>query len=747
MSLELSSKESQINFKMRESSKQWVYNFENFRLDAEHLLLFRDGEQIKLTPKVVETLLVLIEHEGEIVSKDELMRSLWPDTVVEESNLSQNLYLLRKALGSNANGDPFVETLRRRGYRFCGDVSYARSLTTGNSESARPIRIERSDNIYAVADWNPGRTEKSAERPQRSPWFLAVIILMAFAAVSALGFAIFRGASGSADQKNVPVPFYGRSVERLTTSGLTKRGALSPDGRYLAHMTESSDGGSLWIRQVSSSTDVPIAGPLKGEVVWIGFGNDSESVYYLSLDRDKGDTELFRVPALGGPPVLAAYDTGPVGFSPDGGSIAFVRNYKDESRLVIADANGLNERVVSSKSEPAYFSMMWNAPAWSPDGKTVACPVGLSDASGSYETLIGIDVGTGNDRPLTTKRWKYVGQPNWRGNAIMLTAAERTSSPKQIWHISAENGAATRITQDLNEYSDLSLTSDGSQLGAMLEQISSAITVGPSRINGEQKQIVTEAGVVDEIAWTPDGRMAYVSNAGGGEIWIVNSDGSNKRQLTTGAIAVCGLTVSPDGRYIVFSAERTGTPNLWRIAIDGSDLTQLTSGQSEMYPQFTADGEWIIFQRDLLNSTLWKIRIDGTDSAPFVEQLSARPAVSPDGKFVAYKYLDSSFERSRWSIGIFPAEGGQQTARFDFPANAAERFVRFTPDSQNVAFATLTGGSSDIWLQSLAGGSPKRSTTFNAPNITAFEWSRNGKDIAVLRQTSTRGVVMLTTQK
>ena len=123
MSLELSSKESQINFKMREVGEHRIYEFDGFRLEADHLLFFRDGEQLPHTPKVIETLLALVERRGDVVSTDQLMQIIWPDTVVEESNLSQNLYILRKALGTASSGQPFIETLRRRGYRFTGDVT------------------------------------------------------------------------------------------------------------------------------------------------------------------------------------------------------------------------------------------------------------------------------------------------------------------------------------------------------------------------------------------------------------------------------------------------------------------------------------------------------------------------------------------------------------------------------------------------------------------------------------------------
>ena len=116
MSLGLSSKDLQFNFEMREFSGKRVYEFEDIRLDVDHLLLFRGGQQLALPPKVVETLLVLVERDGEIVSKDDLMQILWPDTVVEESNLSQNLYVLRKELGSTSAGGPCLPR-RPRGSR------------------------------------------------------------------------------------------------------------------------------------------------------------------------------------------------------------------------------------------------------------------------------------------------------------------------------------------------------------------------------------------------------------------------------------------------------------------------------------------------------------------------------------------------------------------------------------------------------------------------------------------------------
>jgi DNA-binding winged helix-turn-helix (wHTH) protein len=115
---------------MAKHSEQRIYEFEEFHLDAAHWMLYRNGREVSLPPKAVETLLALIERRGEIIGKDELMEIIWTDSIVEESNLSQYLHILRKTLGETKDGKPMIETLRRRGYRFLADVSRVERETT-----------------------------------------------------------------------------------------------------------------------------------------------------------------------------------------------------------------------------------------------------------------------------------------------------------------------------------------------------------------------------------------------------------------------------------------------------------------------------------------------------------------------------------------------------------------------------------------------------------------------------------------
>src|SRR5262245_40366798 len=101
---------------------QNCYEFGPFLLDAGERLLLRDGESVPLTPKSFDLLLALVKHHGHLLEKDELLKLVWPDTFVEEANLSSNISLIRKALGEGENGKKFIETVPRRGYRFVAVV-------------------------------------------------------------------------------------------------------------------------------------------------------------------------------------------------------------------------------------------------------------------------------------------------------------------------------------------------------------------------------------------------------------------------------------------------------------------------------------------------------------------------------------------------------------------------------------------------------------------------------------------------
>ena len=732
-----------------------IYEFGPFRLEAQKRRLLREGEVVPLTSKAFDTLLALVEGCGRDMEKDELMRRVWPDTAVEEGNLTLNISSLRKTLGDDRRRHEYIVTIPGKGYRFVAGVRATfDELEVRESTSI----IYEEEEVAPAAETRDGLLSDpaAAARPETRPRVLpparpgrARVLAAAalFAAGAATAFGIYwlngqrqpRGGAAAAS-------FGEMSISRLTTSGKITHAAISPDGKYVAHVTSDAEGDSLWVSHVAAPSSVRIAGPAAAEYVSVTFAPDGASVYYLTLDRDKGHTALYRVPVLGGPSSVAADDVGPVGLSPDGRQMTFIRAYGGESRLIVAGADGTNERVLAARRQPEFFRVDWNAPAWSPDGRTIACQARLSDEKGQYETVVGVGVADGSQTPLTPERWNYTGQPAWLadGSGLLLTANEKATDPTQVWRVALPGGEATRVTQDLSDYFDLSLTAGGGRLAAVQDNTVSGIWVVPAGDADRARQVASEAGWIQEMAWTPDGRIVYRSNAGGSaEVWVMNADGSNPKRLTAGARVSHGLAVSPDGRYIFFASARAGHFNIGRVDSDGGGLKQLTYGDGELYPDCTPDGRWVIFQRGERDARLWKVPADGGEAVQLTETRAFRPAVSPDGGMIAYHYLDPDAERSRWRIGVVSSEGGRRLKQFDLPPTLTWRFVRWSPDRQTIAYANSPGGLSDIWLQPLDGSPPKQLTNFNAEQIIAFGWSQDGRSLAFVRGVKTSDVILI----
>jgi DNA-binding winged helix-turn-helix (wHTH) protein/tetratricopeptide (TPR) repeat protein len=150
-----------------------VYEFGPFRADPEREILYRDGEQVSLTPKSFQTLMVFLRRGKEIVTKDELMKLLWPDSFVEEANLSRNVFMLRKALGESPQDHRYIVTVPGQGYRFAEEVRQVlddRAVAPATNPAPAPVRFVRSD---------------------RRRWVVAVAVLLAATGI-ALGFLLRR---------------------------------------------------------------------------------------------------------------------------------------------------------------------------------------------------------------------------------------------------------------------------------------------------------------------------------------------------------------------------------------------------------------------------------------------------------------------------------------------------------------------------------------------------------------------------
>jgi Tol biopolymer transport system component len=579
---------------------------------------------------------------------------------------------------------------------------------------------------------------------------LALVTLLFVTA--GIGFAIFKLLGRS----NSSAPFQGMKISRLTSSGkaLWTTLSISPDGKYVAYVIDDNRQQGLWVKHVATRANLQIVPPAEVEYRGATFSRDGNHIYYSSSYKNNPTGALYQVPVVGGTirKILEGID-GPVTFSPDGKRLAFVRDIlsKAERALIVANVDGSDEQTLAARKNPDYF--VRRGPAWSPDGKIIACSAGSN--IGSYQNVVAVRVEGGSEEPISSRKFVEVGQVSWLrdGSGLLFTAAEERPSPTQVYHLSYPDGVLQRVTNDLANYFAVSLTADLTAFVAVQQEIPSRIWVVPNGDALRARQITSgKLDGSDGICWTPDNRIVYQSTTGGAfDLWITDADGANQKQLTiqslaagSASVAYASPVISPDGRHLIFKANRTGSFDIWRMDINGGNLKQLTNDGAAFSPQVSPDGQWIIYTSNSLGKdALLKVGIDGGTPVPLTDKPSPQPAISPDGKWIACYYGDE-VSNSPWKIALIPFEGGRPSKLLDVPPTVSiETPIRWTPDRRGVAYVDTRNGVSNIWSQPLDGGPPKQLTYFNADRIFRFDWSPDGKQLACSRGSDTSDVVLM----
>jgi Tol biopolymer transport system component len=357
-------------------------------------------------------------------------------------------------------------------------------------------------------------------------------------------------------------------------------------------------------------------------------------------------------------------------------------------------------------------------------------------------------VSDGAERRVTEERWTDVRQLSWLpdGSALVLSAAEAELSPAQIWILSLPSGEVRRVTNDLNTYLGASVTADGSALVTVQTDRVPNVWVAPAGDATRARQITTGSGKFDGyygLSWAPDGRVVYASMAGGGwDIWVMNADGTGQRQLTAGARSNYGPSVSSDGRHVVFVSNRAGGAfNVWRMDADGGNPLRLTSGRGENFPHVTPDGRWVVYATygGGQEAAVWKVPIEGGEPVRLTRRPASWPFVSPDGKSFVCTYGEGQFSASR--LAVIPIEGGEPTRVYEVAPTFRANTV-WLPDNRGIAYLDARTGTTNVWMQPLAGGKPVQLTNFTADNVASFDWSRDNRLVAT-RSVETTSVVLI----
>jgi eukaryotic-like serine/threonine-protein kinase len=755
---------------MLKQTKQ-LYAFGPFRLDVDERLLMRDGRMTPLPPKVFDTLLVLVENSGRVVSKDELMQSLWPDTFVEESNLTQNISQLRRALGEGAAGAQYIETIPKRGYRFVAGVQ-SLAVNGVSGEEAIAVNGHAPAPAGAPADQHAGQSdvreqtlppavEVETEKLSRNR-SVAVATLITFS-VSVVVLALVvasRRAGNNGGQAGAA--FQQVTLTKLTASGNVLFPTISHDGKFVVYAAQDGDLQSLWVRQLAPNSSAQIVAP--AEVIFVGvtFSHDDNLIYYVARRKGEEVNKLYQVPLLGGAPreIIAGVDS-PVTFSPNGQYFAFVRNYpvERETALIVVKHDGSEERKLLTRKRPEVLSR--RGPSWSPDGRLIACTAGVTGQGETSAWVLAVSVEDGSSAPIGSQTWTFIGQVAWLGDGsgLVLSAWQRRWGVygDQIWLLTFPKGEARPVTKDMNNYEGVSVSANLAEPGAIITQrmdrVSriSIVSKGAGGFDAERAAQIQSSfsGPFSEqygLDWTPDERLVYGSQASGNlDVWITTADGKRQKQLTRDARIDFMPVVTPDGRHIVFVSERAGSDHIWRMDLDGGALKQLTRGKNDYFPSLSPDGRWVLYESSTSGSpSLWKVSIDGGEPTQLSAASAGRPWVSPDGKWIACFYQGQ--KDGNFKVAIMPFAGGEPTL-VEGMAQPELFIIRWSPDSRALTYIATQQDVSNIWSKPIDGGPARQLTNFTSDRIFRFAWSRDGKFLACERGMVINDAILLSEGK
>ena len=610
------------------------YEFGEFRLDCASRTLWRDSELIPLPPKVFDTLCVLVEKQGKIVSKQEIIDLVWADSFVEEGNLTQNIYMLRRILGENENGKSFIETLSRKGYRFTAEVKLV-----GNNEV-----IVKSDSLEIAESPIQSAVLPIQTKPNRFKHLIPIGVgLIILVSLTFLAFYYFR--PNNKEPKNASTPKV--DFRQLTFTRDISSPVIAPTGDVFAYVRN----GEIFIQEIDSEKVTKLEIPNERTITALQFSPDGKMISYRNQKAILLPGDIFQISRFGGQPQKIAENVwSGFSFSPNGVLMAFIRRLPNSTKqaLILKNLNNGEERELAALDVPLRFIQV-GYPSWSPDGSKIAVAVSKQIIQISASFLAVFDVKSGAMEEFNIPKLKQVGQTVWfpEGNSLAMVARENKKL-LQLWEISYPEGKFRHITNDAGTYRTLTLSSDGKKILTGQFATFSHIWTLNNDDPTTAKQLTfgnqNRDGIVG-LCQMPNGEIIYSSRITGNlDLWKVNPQNGVKLQLTANAGDVNSQPIpSPDGKFIYFTSNRTGTNQVWRIeSANGENPTQITSGEKEvaLLPQISPDGNKLYYLKktDKKTSVWQKSLVDGKDEILLIEgELSPTNslALSPDGKFLA----------------------------------------------------------------------------------------------------------------
>lgn len=524
-------------------------------------------------------------------------------------------------------------------------------------------------------------------------------------------------------------------ISKLTDNGTAQNGSISPDGRYAAYIKRGEQD-SLWVKQIATGSEAQVVPPAPG--FFNGrptFSSDGNYIYYQHTDpQNEDENVLYSIPSLGGTAqrILDDLISG-VGISPDGRQIAFLQVASDGKKiqLEIASSDGTGRHTIFEKEGLAANG---SAPSWSGDGKFIAVGQYVLGEQGLSNLLIVTPTG----EQVTSFSYPFlVDGVAWLPDSTGLfleTRSHEANFRKQIKFQPYPSGPLQNVTNDLNNYRNITVTADGKALATIQEQPSSAIYVGtvpakwPGEITLNSAPITPGQADGGYAEWGTDGKIYFTDNDF--HAFRMNPDGSSRTQVPDrDTNASYPISCGPGAE--AFVTIRNNKLTLFRHDFATGETKQLTSERDTEWPVCTRDGK-SVYYTDFLEGPALK-RVSTTGGSPEVVATNAAfVSLSPDDKQIVFGQFSGAPGEHKNLLVIQDVNGGNRTT---LPATSLVQRQLWAPDGRALILNKVTHAGSNLFYQPLDGSKATQITHFDTEplEISDYSFSPDGKQIIIGR--------------
>ena len=645
------------------------YTFGPFSLDPEARVLLREGEPVPIAGKTLDTLWLLIQNRGRLVDKDELLSQIWAGSVVEEANLTQSIWAVRKILGDNPKEHRYIATVAGRGYQFVApvtEVSDQPKQRTPEGRETHPL-------------WN------------RNSAVLAGLLALLIIAAGAVWFSLRRPAGTAAELVEQQLTFNSGASTVLSA-------AISRDGRYLAY----SDLAGIHIRLLETSEERMLpapAGVSSGALFYVDSWFPDGTQLLMNSEQPGQQRNLWTISVMGQSPRELRTDAEGWSVSPDGSLIAFTPDDKPRE-LWLMDSHGEGAKRILELPATEWL----RAVRWSPDGHSLAYIRGRITKANIETRIEACDLrGTNRTTVAATIPEDWVLDLSWLDGRIVYGVQEGYGLDSSLWQVAVDTHSRTvagkpgRITQSKGYLVfGLSASADGKRLVLCKVQIRSQAYLGELEPGGKSmrppRRLSNNEAENSPSAWTSDSKAVLFASNRNGKWGIFKQaiTADSAEPLATGMDVVDLPRLSPDGAWVLYIESsglgETAQHRIMRVPVQGG------------LPQFVLE----------------------VGKYGFDFSCARAPATF-------CTIFEGSSDPEHWLLtAVDPVEGRGKLLRTTPAGGSASGLA---PDGSTFAVAKRNEAETHIRLLSLTGRPDREIVLKSWPALVGLDWSADGKGL------------------